>query len=104
MSHRLEKINELILQQLTMLIRDDFPGEIITINFVFTNTDLSESKIYLDIASGNDRVFTELVANSNEYRRALAEKLFLRKMPKLTFIRDKMQDSVDRIEKILQSE
>jgi len=101
MTYRIEKINELISQQLSMIFLADFPGEIITINFIHTNPDLSESKIYLSVSSNHKSIYDELSAQAGEYRKILAEKLYLRKMPRLQFIRDEMQESVEKIEKIL---
>ena len=103
MSHRIEKINELIKQELSKLFLLDFPGEIITINFILTNSDLSESKIYLEISSGNKEIFSELCTRTPEYRKFLAEKLYIRKMPRLIFIHNKISDSTDRIEQLLEN-
>ena len=99
--HRIEKINELIKNELSPILQSDFPGEIIVINFVATATDLSEAKIFLEISPDQRGIFAQINKNSWKYRRLLAKKLFLRKMPCLTFICDEMQGSIDRIEEIL---
>jgi len=101
-SHRIEKINELISQQLSMLFSADFPGEIITINFIHTNSDLSESKIYLDVTSNRKTIFAELFANAGIYRKILAQKLYIKRMPRLIFIQDQMQRAIERVEKLLE--
>ena len=102
MNYRIEKINKLIGQELSMLFLADFPGEIITINFIHTSSDLSELKIYLDISSNHKRIFDDISSKAGEYRRILAKKLYIRKMPRLIFIHDQMQGAVERIEKILE--
>ena len=82
----------------------DFPGEIITINFVHTTPDLALAKVYLLVSSDSPLVYQTLKNNANHYRHELADKLFLRKMPKIEIIQDEMQDQVDRIEQILDKE
>ena len=85
-----------------MLVFQDFPNEIISINFVYTNKDLSESKIYVNVYSGHQSVYDELKYLSGKFRKELAGKLFIRKIPKLQFIKDEKQGSIDRIEEILE--
>lgn len=98
----MEKINELLRQQLSLLLFQDFPDEIVSINFVYTDKDLSESKIYITVDSGHQSVYNELKFQSSKYRKELSDKLFIRRIPKLLFIKDEKQSDVDRIEEILE--
>lgn len=102
MTNRIEKINELLKQELSKLFVLDFPGEIITINFIYTLTDLSLTKVFVSVSSGHQSVYDHLAGNSSEYRKKLASKLFIRKMPKLEIIKDEMQDAVEHIEQLLE--
>lgn len=101
MSQRIEKINELIKQELSLLFLVDFPGEIITINFLHTAADMSLTKVYVSVASEHQSVYGNIKKKEGEYRKALADKLVLRRVPKIEIIKDEMQGSIDRIESIL---
>ena len=101
MSQRIEKINELLKQELSTLFVLDFPGEIITINFIHTSSDLSYAKVFVSVSSNHESVYEGLKKNSGEYRKILADKLFLRKMPRLDIARDTMRDEIENVEKLL---
>lgn len=101
MNQRIDKINELIKQQLSELIFTDFPDEIVSINFIYTTNDLSDSKIFVSVASGHESVYSALRTQSGKYRKILANKLYLRKMPRLLFEKDEAVETIDRIQRIL---
>jgi ribosome-binding factor A len=101
MNQRIEKINELIKQELSLLFLVDFPGEIITINFLHTTADMLLTKVYVSVASEHQSVYASFKKKEGEYRKALADKLVLRRVPKIEIIKDEMQGSIDRIEEIL---
>ncbi len=102
MSKRIDKINELIKQELSKAFVFDFPGEIITVNFIHTNSDLSLSKIYLSVTSEHQSVYNNLQKKSGEYRKFLASELTLRKMPKIKIIKDEMKSQIEHIENIIE--
>lgn len=102
MSQRLEKLNELLKQELSTLFVLDFPGEIITINFIHTTPDMSLSKIFVSVMSEHHSVYEGLKNNSSGYRKTLSGKLVLRRMPKLEIIKDEMKDSIEHIEELLE--
>jgi len=84
-----------------MLMSLDFPGEFITINFIHTKSDLSESKIYIKVSSNHQSVYEKIFSHAAKYRQELSSKLFLRHTPKLRFMRDEMGDDIDRVERLL---
>lgn len=102
MSHRIEKVNELIKQQLLLLVHDDFPDEIISINFINTTKDLSETTIYVSVLSDHNSVYEELHNSEGRYWKILSKKLCIRKLPKINIIRDTMRDKIFKIEEILE--
>lgn len=104
MAHRIPKINELIKQKLAGLFAIDFPDQIIVINFIHTSSDLSLSKIFLSVSSGPKTIYKEISNNAGKYRHILAKELYIRKVPRLVFIKDEMQGTIDRIDKILTEE
>ena len=84
-----------------MLFVLDFPGEFITINFIHTKGDLSESKFFVVVSSNHQSVYEKLEIKAAQYRQELSSKLYLRRMPKLIFVRDEMGDDIDRVERLL---
>jgi len=102
MSMRLEKINELLKQELSQLFVLDFPNEIITINFIHTLSNLSLTKVFISVMSEHQSVYDGLKNNSPEYRKTLAAKLYLRKMPLIEIHKDEMKESIEHIEEILE--
>ena len=102
MTQRIDKVNELIKQELSIAFVLDFPGEIITINFLHTTPDLSLTKVYLSVTSGHQSVYDRLRKSSGEYRKLLADKLVLRKMPKIEIFKDEMQSEIEHIEELIQ--
>jgi len=99
---RLEKINELLKQELSSHFALDFPNEIITINFIHTLSDLSLTKVFVSVMSERPLVYEGLKNNSPEYRKTLAHKLYLRKMPLIEIHKDKMRESIEHIEELLE--
>jgi len=104
MASRLDKINELIKQELSLAFVFDFPGEIITINFIHTTPDLSLTRIFVSITSGHQSVYDKLRKNASDYRKLLAEKLVIRRVPKIEIIKDEMQSEIEHIERIIEDE
>jgi len=102
MSERIEKFNNLLKQQLSLILLSDFPAEIINLNFINTKADLSESKIFFSVFSGHKSVYDIIIKRSNFYRSELSKKLYIRKVPKLIFLRDDMLGSVSRIKEIIE--
>jgi len=102
MSHRIEKVNKLIKQQLLLLIHDDFPEEIVSINFINTTRDLSETTVYVTVLSEHKSVYEELCNNKGKYWKALSKKLYIKRLPKINILRDEMKDDVSRVEEILE--
>ncbi|TSC95309.1 MAG: hypothetical protein Athens101428_37 [Candidatus Berkelbacteria bacterium Athens1014_28] len=85
MSRRIEKINELILHNLSEILFFEYPGNMITILSVFTSPDLSSAKIFVNL-SDSILKFETLNANTKHLRYILAQKISLRKTPELIFI------------------
>ena len=102
MSLRISRINELISQQLSLLFHQDFPSEIISINFISTTPDLTESKIFISIASGHQSIYNQIISSSSKYWKELSNKIEIRKLPKLLIIKDEMQNDIARVEELLE--
>lgn len=102
MSRRIDRVNELIKQQLLELFHFDFPDEIISINFITTAPDLSESKIFISIASGHKSIYDQIISKSNKYWKDLSKIMHIRRLPRLIFCIDEMQSEIEKIEELIE--
>ncbi|MEW6034486.1 MAG: 30S ribosome-binding factor RbfA [Chloroflexota bacterium] len=100
MTHRMPKVNHLIQRELSELLRreakDPRLTSMMTVTAVSTSADLSRAKVFVSImgaAEEKKRVLDGLRAASKFFRRELAARLYLRRMPELDFCQD---DSIER--------
>jgi len=102
MSYRIERVNELIKEQLTELVHADFPDEIVTINFINTAADLSQAKIFFSVTSERVSIYKEVISNSWKYWRVMSKKIKIRRLPKIILIKDEMKSDIERIEELIE--
>lgn len=101
MSHRIERINQLIRQEISELlqreIKDPRLSQFIAVTEVATSPDLKHAKIYISFISSNQQqkqaALDALAGASNFFRKELAGKLRLRRIPEFSFHWD---DSIER--------
>lgn len=105
MSQRIEKVNELLRQEVSKLLLKevDFGDVFVTITSVDTSPNLQQSKIKISILPANksDEVWDAIKRNIFHIQKALNKKLYMRPVPKIIFEIDKIEAHVQRIEKIL---
>ena len=92
MAHRIERVNNLIRQEVSELlhrqVKDPRLGSFVTITEVSTSPDLRYAKIFVSrIGSDNEKQETlnGLAAASGFLRNELAKRLELRRIPELRF-------------------
>jgi len=104
MGQRIPKINQLIHQELAKIIQKEFAGEFVTITAVETSLDLSRCIVWVAIYTGEEeRILRELRKRIPYYQADLGKLLFVKRVPKLSFVFDKSFQRAERIEKILSS-
>lgn len=105
MSHRLEKINKLLLQQISLLIHLELAHRvgIVCVNSVLASSDIKSAKVYISVFDKlqSTAVLNELQKKSIFFEKCLMKKLTLRSIPKLYFTLDESQDEIDRVEDLL---
>ncbi len=106
MAHRIERVNSLIRQEVSELLRrqvkDPRLGNLVTVTDVSTSLDLRHAKIFVSrIGSEEEKqeILSVLAAASGFFRNELAKRLRLRHIPELSFQWD---DSIERGEYLLQ--
>jgi len=106
MAHRVERVNSLIRQEISELLRrqvkDPRLGNFIAVTEVSTSADLKYAKIFVSHI-GNEvekqETLNTLMAASGFFRRELAKRLKLRCVPTLNFQWD---DSIEHGDHLLQ--
>ena len=92
MAHRIERVNSLIRQEVSELLRrqvkDPRLGNLVTVTDVSTSLDLRHAKIFVSrIGSEEEKqeILSVLAAASGFFRNELAKRLKLRHIPELSF-------------------
>jgi len=100
MAHRIERVNNLIRQEISELlqrqVKDPRLGNFVAITDVSTSPDLKYAKVFIScIGSEAERKVTisVLATASGFFRKELARRLRLRRIPELSFQWD---DSIER--------
>ncbi|MFC2045247.1 30S ribosome-binding factor RbfA [Chloroflexota bacterium] len=92
MGHRIERINHLILREISELLRcqvkDPRLGTFITITEVLTSPDLKHARVLVSSVHGEgdkEEILSALVTASGFLRNELSKRLKLRRIPDLNF-------------------
>jgi ribosome-binding factor A len=106
MAHRIEKINELIRQQIAEIISRELnlkPGVFLTVAKVDTSRDLRYTRIFISIFPERETNYVLETLKKEAYfiQGKLNKKLFLKIVPRLEFFDDKTEQKADGVEKIL---
>ena len=105
MTHRIERVNSLIRQEISELlqreVKDPRLGNLVAITDVSTSLDLRYAKVFVSrIGSEEEKQETinVLAAASGFFRNELSKRLRLRHIPELSFQQD---DSIERGDHLL---
>ena len=100
MTRRIERVNNLIRQEISELLRrqvkDPRLGSFVTITEVSTSPDLKYAKVFVSCIGGKEErqeILSALTGASGFFRNELAQRLRLRHIPELNFQWD---DSIER--------
>ena len=105
MTHRLQRVKELIRRELGMILERDyeFGGRLVTIHDVDVTPDLKQCFVFVGILGkegpGSDEaVLKKLESNRGQIQRALYKRVILRNSPQLFF---RVDHSVERGVRVL---
>ncbi|MCX6806918.1 MAG: ribosome-binding factor A [Candidatus Berkelbacteria bacterium] len=102
MTNRINKVNQLLLEELACLIQDDFQGKMVTVSAVDTSLDLKSCKVWFSSCLVDvKQIQKELQKRAYSYQSYLGKKLFIKTIPKITFLIDKSPERVAKIEALL---
>ena len=108
-SKRLDKVNKLILKELSDIFQRELkpavPSLMITVTHVNVTSDLSYARIYLSIFGVDDKkkVVEEVNANARAIRGLLGNRIRhqMRVIPELRFLEDDSLDYIENIDNLL---
>lgn len=104
-TRRVQKVSELILQQLSSLIRQELSEDygLITVTDVILTPDLREAKVFFSCFEKKNEplILKDLDGKIKFFQQFLGRKLQMKFTPRLKFEIDKNLDKVDRIEEII---
>ena len=108
MSHRLEKINQLIRKEISDLlqrqVKDPRLGEFIAVTDVITSPDLKSAKVYVSrIGTEEEKqeILKTLNTAANYFRKELLHAIRIKHIPELTFHWDDSIERGDRLMRLL---
>ncbi len=105
MSHRIERVNELLRQELSELLKNELKdprlGNFVAITDVCTSPDLKYTKVYVSFMGSEEekkQALTALNRAAGFFRHELATNLKMRTTPEVSFLWD---DSIERGNRLL---
>ena len=106
---RMEKVNELLQHELSILIQKKMPGSFATVIEVKTSPDLHFARVWVALPlkahhDQQEKVISDLQTKAHFFQQILGKKLDLRYIPKLEFILDTAGENATRVEEILKKE
>ena len=108
MSHRIEKINQLIRKEISELlqrqVKDPRLGEFIAVTDVVTSPDLKSAKVYVSrIGTEEEKqeILKTLNAAANYFRKELLHNIRMKHIPELSFLWDDSIERGDRLMRLL---
>lgn len=102
MVSRIDKINELIREQVSLEIFKFCSDKFVSISSVDTSRDLSYCDIMILAPKDQDEIIKLLKENRSKIQSEISKKISLRKMPKIRFHLDNSFSYADRINKLLE--
>lgn len=108
MTHRLQRVKELIRRELGMILEKDydFNGLLVTIHDVDLTPDLKQCFIYLGVLgrdNADDHILKKLNAARPQIQRALYKRVILRNSPQLLFRTDHSIERGVRVLNLIES-
>jgi len=104
-SIRIQKVEELLRAQLSILIRQNLPEEfgIITVTNVAVTADLKQAQVHIVLVDKDQekKVLTYLSQKTPIFQHTLGRTLSLRYTPRLNFNIDRSESKANRVEELL---
>jgi len=108
MSIKIDRLNNLFIEEISKIIRTEIKDErinFVTITSASITSDLYYAKIYVTVLSDTekDNIIKLLNKASNFIERELSKRIQIRRMPNITFVYDESIEYANNIENIIES-
>lgn len=106
MSIKIERINNMMVEQISYIVATEVKDEdikFVTITGANVTNDLSFAKIYFTTLKNKEETLKALNNASGFIRKMLADRVELRHIPELTFVYDESIEYGKRIEQIIEN-
>lgn len=106
MSQRIQQINELIKRELGAILMHEIEvpeNSLVTIFYVKTDRDLSESKVFVSVfpIEHASKVLRQIKKRIGYLQMLLNRRLVMRRVPKIVFLLDTNEEKAAHVEDIL---
>ena len=105
LSHRSERVNELIRRELVLLLKKETKDprlQTVVITDVIVTRDLTSAKVFFSVDESSQKAVASLLKNaSGFFRISLSKSLDLRHTPSLSFIYDTAPNTGAKIDDLL---
>lgn len=107
MSKRIQRVNQLIRQEISKLILREIEApkdSLITVTRVSSTPDLREAKVFISVIpeENKSKAFLSLNRKIYQLQQEINKRLKMKIVPKIIFVEEKMAASAARIEEILE--
>jgi len=107
MSRRIQRVNQLIKQEISRIILREIEGPkdtLITVTRVSSTSNLKESRVFISVIpeENKTKVFLSLNRKIYHLQQEINKRLKMKIVPKIIFVEEKMTASAARIEEILE--
>lgn len=99
---RMDKINELVKNEISSEVRRLFPDMIISVTQADVSKDLSHAKIWVSALDRTEEAAKECQKEVFQIRKTLAKKADLRKTPEIHFVPDFTSEEASKIDKLIE--
>lgn len=105
MTGRMDKVNALVGAELSRALAPVKPaGAMATVTAVETSPDLSEASVRVSLLPDSDAAWEALQDALPELQAAIAERLVIKRTPRLTLRRDRSGEQFQRIDRLLKGD
>ena len=108
MTRRTDRINGVLRQEISLLIsrelRDPRLSGVVSITQVETSADLRFARVHVSVLGSSEqkqKVLQGIDSASNYMRKELGTRLYIRYVPKLSFVLDESLDKADRVYRLM---
>lgn len=105
-TRRVEEVSALLKREISKYIYETLAEEygMVTLTDIEVTADFKEAKAYISVYENENEedVLKELEEAAPKYQHDLGKKLHMKFTPKITFVPDKMQEKIDKVDKLLQ--